>query len=138
MNSGLKGLIFGTLVVAFFIYSFTVYTKGTSIDKGEYLINEQTKNGKIIFQEKNCIACHQIYGLGGYMGPDITNVISAKGKGTDYARAFLQVGSAKMPNYHFSEKEIDELVAYLTYVDKTGISPVINFKINLDGTITQH
>lgn len=137
MNSGLKQLIFGTLVFSFFIYSFTVYTSGTYTDKGENLISEKTKNGKILFQENNCIACHQIYGLGGYMGPDITNVISASGKGPIYAKAFLQVGSAKMPNFNFNDKEIEALVSYLTYIDKTGISPVIEFKINNDGTINQ-
>ena len=137
MNSGLKQLIFGILVFSFFIYSFIVYTTGTSIDKGDYLISEQTKKGKILFQENNCIACHQIYGLGGYMGPDITNVISALGKGPIYAKAFLQVGSAKMPNFNFNDKEIEDLVSYLTYIDKTGISPVIEFKINNDGTISQ-
>ena len=137
MNSGLKRLIFGTLLFSFFIYSFTVYTSGTHTDKGENLISEKTKKGKILFQENNCIACHQIYGLGGYMGPDITNVISALGKGPIYAKAFLQAGSAKMPNFHFNDKEIEALVSYLTYIDKTGISPVIEFKINNDGTINQ-
>ncbi len=137
MNSNSKRLIFGGLILSFFVYSYFVYTSGTDNDKGVHLINEQSKRGKLLFQNYNCTACHQIYGLGGYMGPDITNVISAKNKGPVYAKAFLQGGTPRMPNFHLNEKEIDELIAYLTYIDKTGISPIIDFKINYDGTVGQ-
>lgn len=89
----------------------------------------------MLFQRKNCIACHQIYGLGGYMGPDLTNVISAPGKGPMYIKAFLTVGTERMPNFHLTEAEKDDLVAFLTYSDKTGVSPVKRFTINYDGTV---
>jgi nitric oxide reductase subunit C len=137
MNTHSKRLIFFGLVFSFFIYSFTVYTSGTANDKGASLITEQSKKGKLLFQDYNCTSCHQIYGLGGYMGPDLTNVISAKGKGPIYAKALLQGGSARMPNFHLSEDEMNAFIAYLTYVDKTGVSPVLKFKTNADGTIDQ-
>jgi len=137
MNSNSKRLIIGALVFSSFIYSVFVYTAGTANNKGEILINPKTQNGKLLFQEYNCISCHQIYGLGGYMGPDITNIISANNKGEMYAKAFLLSGTQRMPNFHLKENEIDELIAFLTYVDKTGISPVKKFSINIDGTINQ-
>lgn len=136
MNSNSKRLLFGTLVISFFIYTFIIYTKGVSTDKGKKYLTEQSKLGKILFQKYNCVSCHQIYGLGGYMGPDLTNVISTKGKGPDYAKAILENGTLKMPNFHLSPYEIEELVAFLTYVDKTGVSPVKKFKINYDGTVS--
>ena len=71
------------------------------------------------------------------MGPDLTNVMSAKGKGELLARAFLKTGTQKMPNFNLSDAEINALVAYLNYVDKTGISPVRDFSINADGTIAE-
>lgn len=137
MISNPKRYIFLTLISLFFIYSLVVYTAGTAADRGAAMISERSKRGKLLFQKYNCTACHQLYGLGGYMGPDITNVISAKGKGPVYARAFLQSGTQRMPDFHLSNEELDDLVAYLTYVDKTGISPITNFKINSDGTIDQ-
>lgn len=97
----------------------------------------EAQKGKLLFQKYNCTACHQLYGLGGYMGPDLTNVMSKEGIGEMYVRAFLQNGTQRMPNFNFSEDEIKSLVGYLKYVDKTGISPVKNFEINYDGTITQ-
>ena len=71
------------------------------------------------------------------MGLDLTNMMSAKGKGELIAHAFLQTGTQRMPNFHLTDGEIKCLVAYLKYVDKTGTSPVKKFKINFDGTISQ-
>jgi nitric oxide reductase subunit C len=100
-------------------------------------MTEDAQAGKLLYQKYNCTACHQLYGLGGYMGPDLTNMVSSPGKGEMYARAFLQAGTQRMPNFNLLEDEIKSLVAYLKYVDKTGTSPVKKFEINFDGTITQ-
>ncbi len=137
MNYKSNRIIFASLVLTFFAYSYMVYTSGTENDNGVSFSNEQSKRGKLIFQNYNCVACHQIYGMGGYMGPDITNVISANNKGPEYVRTFLQSGSRRMPDFHLNENELNDLIAYLSYIDKTGISPVKNFKINYDGTVDQ-
>lgn len=138
MDSTTKRWIFGLLASSFLIYSAFVYTSGTERLQGEDLINDHTRNGKALFQKHNCISCHQIYGLGGYLGPDLTNVVSAPNKGPAYARAIMQSGTQRMPNFQLSETDLDDLVAYLTYIDKTGSSPVTNFNIHYDGTISQH
>ena len=69
------------------------------------------------------------------MGPDLTNMISAPSKGPLFAKAILQFGTKRMPNFHLTEAECDELVAFLTYADKTGVSPVKKFELNYDGTV---
>lgn len=137
MSTSTKRIIFWALIALFIFHSFLVFTVGTSEDKGESLMTDNARSGKIIYQKYNCTACHQLYGLGGYMGPDLTNVMSSNGMGELYVRAFLQNGTQRMPNFHLSEQETADLVAYLRYVDKTGTSPVKKFKINLDGTVTQ-
>lgn len=88
-----------------------------------------------LFQEKNCIACHQFYGLGGYMGPDLTNVISGPGKGADYAKSFIENGTSKMPNFGLSASEIDDLVRFLEFVDSSGVYPPEKPKIRWNGTV---
>jgi nitric oxide reductase subunit C len=135
MRLNTKRFISAILITSFFIYSIVIYTTGTAVDKGKDYITEQSKKGRQLFQNKNCIACHQIYGLGGFMGPDLTNVISSPGKGAIYVKAFLQNGTLRMPNLNLTEEEKDEIVAFLTYTDKTGVSPVKKFKINYDGTV---
>jgi nitric oxide reductase subunit C len=135
MRLNTKRWIIGILVTFFFIYSIVIYTLGTRVDKGAAALTEQSKLGKLVYQKKNCVACHQIYGLGGYMGPDLTNVISSLGKGPDYARVFIKNGTFRMPNNHLTDEEVDQLIAFLTYIDKTGVSPVKHFKIHYDGTV---
>ena len=85
-------------------------------------MNETAVRGKSQYQKYNCTACHQLYGLGGYLGPELTTTISQPGKGEAYAKTFLQNGSQRMPDFHLQEKEIHELIEYLKYVDASAVT----------------
>lgn len=137
MSTILKRTLFWSMVFFFLIYTVVIYSSGAEESDSAQYLTVEAKAGKLVFQQYNCIACHQVYGLGGYMGQDLTNVMSAKGKGEHYVKAFLQSGTQKMPNFNLSESEMNALIAYLNYIDKTGISPVVDFEINYIGTITQ-
>ena len=80
-------------------------------------MNLQAQSGKNIYQKHNCTSCHQLFGMGGYLGPELTTVISDKSRGEVYARTFLQFGGSRMPNFHFSKEEVDDVIAFLQYVD---------------------
>jgi nitric oxide reductase subunit C len=88
-------------------------------------------SGKQIWQEKNCQSCHQLYGLGGYVGPDLTNVAA---KGAEHIRAFIRRGTARMPDFHLSAQEMNELTAFLQWVDKTGTSRVSDSSVHWTGS----
>ena len=126
--------VFGTLCVAFVIYSATVYTSGTAATH-ETAMTDEARYGQTLFQEENCIACHQFYGLGGYMGPDLTNVISKYGEA--YSRAFITAGTARMPDLGLNEDEVSALVAYLAFVDQTGTYPPKNYEVHWTGNVMQ-
>lgn len=126
--------IMAVFCTAFVVYSAYVYSAGTEMP-GNSALTQQVKNGMALFQEKNCIACHQFYGLGGYMGPDLTNVMSGPGRGRDYARAFIENGTAKMPDFRLSESEIDDLLGFLEFVDASGVYPPGNPTIRWNGTV---
>lgn len=91
--------------------------------------------GKVIWQEKNCTACHQVYGLGGHLGPDLTNVSATRS--TEYIKVFLSNGTQVMPNFHLSEHEKEALTTYLKELNKAGNGDPRSFKIHVDGTISQ-
>lgn len=137
MSSNLKRLFFWGLFVLFSINTAIIYVSGSENDPADKFLTQGAKDGKLLFQEYNCISCHQIYGLGGYMGPDLTNVMSEPNKGEGYVKSFIQNGTLRMPNFKLTESEVSALAAYLNYIDKTGISPVRDFEIEFDGTITQ-
>ena len=129
-----KRAIFGTLSVAFVIYSAQIYTNGTENEHSPS-ISDDARYGQQLFQDKNCIACHQFYGLGGYMGPDLTNVISTRGE--PIARALIMNGSVRMPNFHLSPEETDALVAFLKFVDQTGTYPPKEYDVLWNGFVAQ-
>ncbi len=131
----IKRFIFWGLVMLFLLDSAAVYLSDSQGKVSSTLLTQSARDGKLLFQEHNCTACHQLYGLGGYMGPDLTNVISQPGKGESYAGSFIKYGTARMPDFHLTDTEVDALLAYLKSVDKTGNSPIRDFDIQYDGTI---
>jgi len=120
------------LFTAFILSSWLIYAY---CDRNEQPVqaSAQALGGWTIYQQKNCQACHQIYGLGGYMGPDLTN--TAGTKGTLYMKAFISKGSGKMPDFHLSDSEINKLVAFLVWVDKSGKSSVPAAAVHWTGTL---
>jgi nitric oxide reductase subunit C len=117
----IKVLTLLLLLVSFSVYSFIIYTKGT---ESHIILNEKelglVKEGKQIYQQYNCMSCHQIYGLGGYLGPELTTAFSDKHRGEDFMRAFLKSGGRRMPDFKFKPDQIDALISYLKYVDSTA------------------
>jgi nitric oxide reductase subunit C len=116
-----KAVIFLALSGLFSAYTFLVYTKGVATEHLSSMKETvQIKEGKKLFQQYNCIACHQVYGLGGYLGPDLTTAWSDRRRGEAYLRAMLRSGGARMPNFHFTPAQIEALLSYLRHVDTTA------------------
>ena len=113
--------ILAVIVIIFAFYNLEVYT--TICENQLPPMNDQAMQGGLLWQKNNCTACHQLYGLGGYIGPDLTNVMSRPSKGGNYVKAFLNSGVNAMPKFNFSEEQKDNIVAFLTHVDRTGHFP---------------
>lgn len=108
------------LCLAFAGYSIFVYRY--SAGGHEAILTAEAKAGQEIWQEKNCQSCHQLYGLGGYMGPDLTNVITKRDKA--YILAMVQNGTRKMPNFHLSADDAKSVIAFLSWVNVSGFASV--------------
>ena len=104
-------------MIAYLVYSSWVYTHGTDTVPD---MTAQQQEGKLIFEKNNCNSCHQLFGLGGFLGPELTTVISDRQRGPLYARALLRAGGSRMPDFHFSDKEVDALISFFQYVDSTA------------------
>ena len=130
----LKSLLTILLFILFyFVYTYFVYTQESVSKYGNNTISPLACEGKIVFQKYNCISCHQLYGLGGYLGPDLTNVISAKG--APYVRVITKNGTLKMPNLNVTDNEIEALVEFLSAADSSGIFPLKEFDATWYGTV---
>ncbi|MFM9946289.1 MAG: c-type cytochrome [Bacteroidia bacterium] len=129
--------IFFILSFSFLIYSLLIYVHPS----GEKEINfniKKASEGRIVWQKYNCQSCHQLYGLGGYLGPDLTNIYSNPTKGEAVIRALIKSGVMQMPACNISEFELDKLVEFLKSVDASGKSDPRNFNITPTGMIERN
>jgi nitric oxide reductase subunit C len=127
-------LVISIMLCVFITYNIILYTQQTSASSAPMMSQEALK-GEQLWQENNCTACHQLYGLGGYLGPDLTNVISNPAKGEHYVKGFLNSGTKSMPKFSFSEEEKDALVCFLEHVDSTGYYPNTNAEFSSNGWV---
>lgn len=128
-------VIFIILCALFIIYSLNIYLIPLNINKVVNYDKKKANDGKIIWQNYNCQNCHQLYGLGGYLGPDLTNVYSNPAKGEKVIRALIKSGVKQMPKFNINEEGISSLIEFLKSVDATGKSDPRNLKITDNGMI---
>ncbi|WP_325202721.1 cytochrome c [Flavobacterium sp.] len=122
-----------TLVSVFGFYNFIIYAEDDSGNQKR--LSDQALKGQELWQQNNCFSCHQLYGLGGYLAPDLTNIYSAENKGADYIKAFLNSGIKAMPRFHFTEDEKEAIVTFLKEVDESGYYPNHKAAIKADGWV---
>lgn len=128
-------LVLGVLLCVFITYNNVLYTKDTAGCSAPLMTKEALK-GEHLWQENNCTACHQLYGLGGYLGPDLTNIVSNPNKGKEYAKAFFNSGVKSMPEFNFTEEEKEALVSFLKHVDRTGSYPNRDAEFSYSGWVS--
>lgn len=111
-----KSLV-GALVAAFAVQGFLVYTDSTGREMPP--LSAAALQGRDVWLDRNCQACHQFYGFGGFLGPDLTNAASRLTRAR--LDEVLTVGSRQMPPFHLSPDEITLIEAYLREMDATGV-----------------
>jgi nitric oxide reductase subunit C len=81
--------------------------------------------GKHVWHRKNCINCHTLLGEGAYYAPDLTKITQQRGSA--YLAAFLKDPTKFyseerdrriMPNLKLSDREIEQVIAFLDWVSK--------------------
>ena len=104
----------------FVLQTFLVYTDRTGRELPP--LSETAMEGREVWLNHNCQSCHQFYGFGGFLGPDLTNASSR----LDRARLdeVLTTGVAQMPAFSLSADEITAVAAYLREMDGTGVGQV--------------
>jgi mono/diheme cytochrome c family protein len=81
-------------------------------------ISPLAREGQALFRSKGCQSCHALYGMGGFLGPDLTN--AAERVPPERFSHLLQAGAGPMPAYRFDADARKALWAYLVAVDATG------------------
>lgn len=109
----------------------TITFLGMTIDSHRHfprLTNEdkmtpQVVAGKDVWHKFNCTNCHTLLGEGAYYAPDLTKI--AVQRGPDYLKAFMRDPSQfydeqkvrrVMPKQNLSDKEIEDVIAFLGWI----------------------
>lgn len=85
-------------------------------------LTESVARGKNIWESNNCMGCHTILGEGAYYAPELTKVYTRRSE--EFIRIFLKdpqamyPGKRKMVRYNFSDGEIDDLIAFLKWINE--------------------
>ena len=77
--------------------------------------------GKHLWETRNCIGCHSLLGEGAYFAPELGNVYQRRGP--DFIKAWIKAqptgapGRRQMPNFNFSDAQLDDLVEFLKWTN---------------------
>ncbi len=91
-------------------------------------------HGKKLWETNNCIGCHTLLGEGAYFAPELGNVY--KRRGPEFIKAWIKSqptgapGRRQMPQFNFTEQELDDLVEFLKYTSEINTN---NWPPNIEG-----
>lgn len=110
----------GVMVSVFFVVSIVAYTDFPR-RASEPPLTELERQGLAVWRRHNCQVCHQLYGFGGFLGPDLTNRVTDNTPDTTF-RQLLVRGSGLMPALKLDASDQKALLAFLRAMNRTGRS----------------
>lgn len=115
-----KAWMLGILALCFISQTYLVYSDSTETR----VLEGQELAGRRVWLANNCQACHQLYGFGGFLGPDLTNAASRLQKPQLAARLALDEG--QMPSFDLPEDDVKALWSFLCAMNETGVGQARN------------
>ncbi|MBS0465362.1 MAG: c-type cytochrome [Proteobacteria bacterium] len=118
MEGNRRWWAFGLVAACFFLQALFVWWDVGPRPGSTLAIAPQARQGQALFRSHGCQSCHALYGMGGFLGPDLTN--AARRVPPARLDELLQTGSGPMPAYRLGASDRAALWAYLQAVDATG------------------
>ncbi len=104
------------LVTIFLVQTWLVYTDPVGRESAP--LTAEASRGQELWHAHNCQSCHQVYGFGGFLGPDLTN--AANQLTDERLSVVLTSGTDVMPAFHMSSEERAAVRTFLVELDLTG------------------
>ncbi len=109
--------IFTLTCLCFLIQTFLTYSDYPENGR-DFVLNSKAKKGLRLWRKYSCAACHQLYGMGGFLGPDLTNVTQRLPESV--LNHYLDQGGFKMPALNLKEDERQFVIEFLRSMNQTG------------------
>jgi len=125
----------GTLFSVLLFLALTLHTTW-ALPKRDHRENltEQVVRGKQLWETRNCIGCHTLLGEGAYFAPELGNVYPRRG--ADFIKVWIKAqptkvpGRRQMPQFNFTDQQLDDLVAFLKWTSEINTE---NWPPNIQG-----
>lgn len=128
-KSSARLFFLGGTIVTFVIFlglSWQTLSKEVPAKTHEENITPQVIAGKKLWESNNCMGCHTIMGEGAYYAPELTKVVERRGapfmKAVLTSKAPWAPRGRKMVAYGFSDKEAEDIIAFLKWVGETDLN----------------
>ena len=116
-----RNIYFGGSVFFFLVFlALTYHTEQTFPERSNAAqMTEAVVRGKLVWEQNNCIGCHTLLGEGAYFAPELGNVYERRGP--DFIKGWIKAmptntpGRRQMPNFDFSDAQLDDLVEFLRW-----------------------
>ena len=122
-----RNIFYGGTVFFFLVFvglTFNTFHQLPNRDQRAQLSNPQVTAGKRLWETRQCIGCHTLLGEGAYFAPELGNVVVRLGS-KEAVKAFIKgrpaegiAGRRSMPQFNFSDKDLDAIADFLEYVSK--------------------
>ena len=119
-----RNIFYGGAVFFFLLLVALSFDTMSGLPKSDNRANltESVLRGKHLWETRNCIGCHTLLGEGAYFAPELGNVYPRRG--AEFIKAWIKSqptgtpGRRQMPNFNFTEQELDDIVAFLKYTSE--------------------
>lgn len=119
-----RNIFYGGAVFFFLLLVALSFDTMSGLPKSDnrHNLTESVLRGKHIWETRNCIGCHTLLGEGAYFAPELGNVYPRRG--AEFIKAWIKSqptgtpGRRQMPNFNFTEQELDDIVAFLKYTSE--------------------
>ena len=131
-----RNMFYGGSVFFIFVFVALIFDSERKIPfrSNAQAITPAVVSGKHLWETRNCIGCHTLLGEGAYFAPELGNVY--KRRGGDFIKVWIKAqptkvpGRRQMPQFNFSDQQLDDLVAFLKWTSEINTE---NWPPNIQG-----
>ena len=118
-----RNIFYGGTVFFFLLFLALSFDTHSQLPKRDMRANitPQIAEGKKLWEVNNCIGCHTLLGEGAYFAPELGNVYERRGP--DFIKGWIKAmpthtpGRRQMPQFNFTEAQLDDLVEFLRWTN---------------------
>ncbi|NOZ38054.1 MAG: cytochrome c [Gammaproteobacteria bacterium] len=122
-----RNMFYGGAVFFFLLFVGLTFDTMRELPKRDHRenITPEVAQGKLLWEENDCIGCHTLLGEGAYFAPELGNVYTRFGKNKQAIMAFIKSrpvdgieGRRSMPQFNFSDEQLNDIAEFLKWTSE--------------------